>query len=217
MQNKIISFFAASLLYGVPISCYADFGDYSGPDSSDAFTTTTETTIEPYNKYQEREVYSPSSDKYQKVERVAKRSSSRRSRLPDNISAPGEKVIIVDPRAHAWGAYNARGQLLRSGLATAGGKWCADIGRSCRTKTGTFSIASLGSSSCISKKYPIDEGGGAPMPYCMFFNGGQGIHGSYNVVAANVSHGCVRVSVDDAEWIRFNFARVGTKVIIKPY
>lgn len=129
---------------------------------------------------------------------------------------PQERMIVVDPRRHTWKAYSASGKVLRSGMATAGSRWCSDIGRPCRTKSGTFRIHSLGSASCKSSKYPVGRGG-APMPYCMFFNGGQGLHGSYQVVAGNVSHGCVRLHVHDARWIRYNFAGIGTKVIIKPY
>lgn len=128
----------------------------------------------------------------------------------------GEKVIVIDPRAHTWAAYSASGQLLRSGIATAGAKWCPDIQRACRTKSGVFRISSLGSSSCKSTRYPVGRGG-APMPYCMFFNGNQGLHGSHEVARANLSHGCVRVTVSDAKWIRFNFATHGTKVIVKSY
>lgn len=127
-----------------------------------------------------------------------------------------EKMVVVDPRKHKWSAYNSNGKLLHSGLATAGSSWCPDIGRPCKTKSGVFRVYSLGSSSCVSKKYPINRGG-APMPYCMYFNGGQGIHGSYQVVPANVSHGCVRVRVSDAKWLRFNFVTVGTKIVVKPY
>lgn len=128
----------------------------------------------------------------------------------------GEKVIIVDPNRHVWRAYSSSGKLLRSGLATAGSRWCPDIGRPCKTRSGTFHIYSLGSSDCKSSKYPVGKGG-APMPYCMFFNGGQGLHGSNQVVAANVSHGCIRLHVGDARWIRHNFATIGTKVVIKAY
>jgi len=142
-------------------------------------------------------------------------SGSYAARLPQQI-ATREKVIVIDPRVHAWGAYDSRGNLIRGGIATAGSHWCEDIGRPCRTRVGSFRIASLGNSDCYSKIYPVGEGG-APMPYCMFFNGGQGIHGSYEVADANLSHGCVRVTVDDAEWIRYNFANVGTKVIVKSY
>jgi len=57
------------------------------------------------------------------------------------------------------------------------------------------------------------------MPYCMFFNKGQALHGSpaSQVRPANLSHGCVRLRIEDAEWIRHDFASVGTLVIIKPY
>jgi hypothetical protein len=144
--------------------------------------------------------------------------------MPSQITPPGEKLIIVNPNVHAWGAYSADGELIRSGMATAGNNWCADIRRGCRTKAGSFRIYSLGSRGCKSRKFPVGRGG-APMPYCMFFNGGQALHGSYQVVAANVSHGCVRLHVEDAEWLRFNFVDGpsagngyrGTRLIVKPY
>ncbi|RDI40059.1 L,D-transpeptidase [Aquicella lusitana] len=136
--------------------------------------------------------------------------------MPQRIKPPGEKVIIVNPRTHMWGAYNANGKLLRSGIATAGAKWCPDIKRSCRTKSGSFRIYSLGSPSCKSSKYPLPRGG-APMPYCMFFNGHQGLHGSPHVVRGNRSHGCVRVTVSAARWLRYHFVTHGTRIIIKPY
>ncbi len=142
--------------------------------------------------------------------------SSYGGSMPGQISSSGEKVIIIDPRIHEFGAYDANGNLLRSGTVTAGGSWCPDIHRSCRTRSGTFRIYTLGSESCRSHKYPLPRGG-APMPYCMFFNGNQGLHGSYQVVRGNVSHGCVRLHVGDAEWIRYNFARIGTKVVVRPY
>lgn len=127
-----------------------------------------------------------------------------------------EKVIVVDPRAHNWAAYDAAGELLKTGMATAGGNWCPDLHRPCRTKTGVFRINSLGSAGCKSHIFPLHHPG-APMPYCMFFNKNQGLHGSYEVVPGNISHGCVRLHVDDARWIRFNFARQGTKVVVKEY
>lgn len=139
---------------------------------------------------------------------------SYESRLPSTISDKG-KLIMIDPNRHVWGAYRD-GQLVKAGLATAGNRWCPDIKRACKTRAGSFRIQSLGARSCKSTIYPLPRGG-APMPYCMFFNGNQGLHGSYNVVEGNVSHGCVRVRVNDAEWIRFNFATVGTRVIVKSY
>lgn len=144
--------------------------------------------------------------------------------FPDSIPPEGEKSIIVDPRLHMWGAYNEDGKLVKTGMATLGNSYCHDIGRSCRTKVGIHRIESLGDANCKSRKFPLPRGG-APMPYCMFFHEGQALHGSYQVVRANVSHGCVRLRVQDAKWIRFHFAeepnaaneQIGTKVIIKPY
>lgn len=146
----------------------------------------------------------------------SRESSSYFSRLPHYMDGYHEKVIVVNPRKHVWGAYSADGQLLRAGLATAGSSWCPDIHRACRTRSGTFRIYTLGSRSCYSKRYPVGRGG-APMPYCMFFNGNQGLHGSHEIAEANLSHGCVRISVSDAEWVRFNFATIGTKVIVTSY
>jgi lipoprotein-anchoring transpeptidase ErfK/SrfK len=143
-------------------------------------------------------------------------STSYVSRLPQSINGYNEKVIIINPRKHVWGAYSAEGKLLRAGLATAGSSWCSDIHRACRTRSGTFRIYTLGSRSCYSKRYPVGRGG-APMPYCMFFNGNQGLHGSHEIAEANLSHGCVRISVSDAKWVRFNFATIGTKVVVTSY
>jgi lipoprotein-anchoring transpeptidase ErfK/SrfK len=146
------------------------------------------------------------------------RSASYSSRLPQQINTGGEKVVVVDPKVNAWGAYGRDGKLVRAGIATAGNSWCSDIGRPCRTHVGTFRVRSLGSASCKSSIYPKPHGGGL-MPYCMFFSGGQALHGSPDgaVVESNVSHGCVRMRIPDAEWMRFEFANVGTKVIVKPY
>jgi lipoprotein-anchoring transpeptidase ErfK/SrfK len=144
-------------------------------------------------------------------------SSDYSSRLPSTIT-PGQKVVVIDPRVHAWGAYDSSGNLIKSGLATAGSNWCPDLGRPCRTSSGTFRVQSLGAADCKSKIFPMPKGG-APMPYCMFFHGGQAMHGvsEGEVVEGNISHGCVRLHVADAEWLRFNFVDVGTKVEVKPY
>lgn len=138
------------------------------------------------------------------------------SRLPAHIDTHGKRVILVDPNVHAWGAYGSDGNLIRAGLAACGGDWCHDTGRPCRTSTGTFHITSLGGPDCKSSIYPKPKGGG-PMPYCMFFHGSMALHGSPIMADANISHGCIRIPVSDAEWIRYNFAQVGTTIIVKPY
>lgn len=140
--------------------------------------------------------------------------------VPAWVKSAGEKVIVVYPREHAWGAYNARGNLIRWGIATAGADDCPDSDGSCRTKVGDFRIYSLGDNTCVSNKY-----NDAPMPYCMYFNGGQALHGSSDIQFSNISHGCVRLHVDDAKWLRYQFVEkpsaanhyLGTKVVIMSY
>lgn len=142
------------------------------------------------------------------------------SRLPMTINTNGKKVVYIDPNVHAWGAYASNGHLIRAGIATAGGAICppdADS-RNCKTSAGTFRITSIGGSSCYSKKYPKPHGGGL-MPYCMYFHGGQALHGSPAdiVTEDNVSHGCVRMMIPDAAWMVKHFAQVGTNVVVAPY
>jgi len=147
------------------------------------------------------------------------------SPFPLSIEPPEEKLVIVDLNQHAWGAYDSDGTLVRWGPATGGKDYCPDIGRGCRTKSGSFRVYSLGSSKCVSSKFPVPRGG-APMPYCMFFNGGQALHGSPGqVLKGNASHGCVRLFVPDAEWLRYDFIEPpreyndyrGTRVDVLPY
>ncbi len=147
------------------------------------------------------------------------------SPFPQQIEPPQEKIVVFDPKLYAWGAYEADGSLVRWGPATGGQNWCSDIDEPCHTKPGHFRIFSMGDSSCVSTKFPIPDGG-APMPYCMYFNGGQALHGSPGgVMKGNVSHGCVRMFVRDAEWMRYEFIDPpeeynnyrGTEVIVLPY
>ncbi len=144
--------------------------------------------------------------------------------MPEYIRRPAEKVIIVNPAEHVWGAYSANGKLIRWGIATAGADFCRDMQGSCRTKTGVFRIYSAGSDNCVSNQFPLGVGG-ASMPYCMYFNGSQALHGSNEVEYENSSHGCVRMHVDDAKWLRYHFVEApnaanqyrGTQVIIQSY
>jgi L,D-transpeptidase ErfK/SrfK len=147
------------------------------------------------------------------------------SPFPTKIEPTGEKEVVIDPRTNAWGAYDNQGNLIKWGPASGGAHWCRDIGKSCKTTPGSFRIYTLGSSSCISHKFPLPNGG-APMPYCMFFNGGQALHGEPNGLPGyNASHGCVRMYVNDAEWLRYDFVEgpnsqnkyKGTRITVKEY
>lgn len=131
--------------------------------------------------------------------------------------ATGNKVLIVDPNIPAWAAYDAEGNLVKTGRASAGMDYCPDLRRSCRTVTGTFKIYSKKGANCKSSIFPLATHGGAPMPYCMHFYKGYALHGSYQVEDYDASHGCVRMIPSSAKWLSENFVEIGTTVIILPY
>lgn len=139
-----------------------------------------------------------------------------RTSFPRRIHPTGYNIFIFDPRKPAWAAYDYRGHRVRTGIASGGANYCRDLGRSCRTPAGVYTVHRKGSKYCKSNKYPLGKGG-APMPYCMFFKGGYAIHGSPFVPKFNASHGCIRVKPKDAKWLHRHFIGVGTKVIVKSY
>ncbi len=139
------------------------------------------------------------------------------SYFPEKREATGKKVFVFDPKATAWAAYDAQGNRVETGSASGGKDFCDDIGRPCRTVTGTFHVYSKKGEECTSSIYPIETNGGAKMPYCMHFSGGYSIHAAYEVPNYNASHGCIRVLPGAAKWLNENFIDVGTTVIVKPY
>jgi len=139
------------------------------------------------------------------------------SSVPRTGPANSKGTIVFNPRESTFAAYDSRGDLVKSGRASGGMSWCDDVARSCRTPVGTFRVYRKGSEECVSNKYPLEEGGGAPMPHCMYFNGGYAIHGSNYVPSRPASHGCVRVHPATAEWLHRNFVRVGTVVKVQSY
>ena len=135
-----------------------------------------------------------------------------------NIEAPGERIIIVNLNELAFAAYNQEGKQVHWGAISGGKNWCSDVNRSCETVTGSFRVYSERGKHCVSNKFPIEViGGGAPMPYCMFFHGGYALHASATVPGYNASHGCVRMFYRDARWLSKYFVssgRNGTRVIV---
>lgn len=144
------------------------------------------------------------------------RAEAGRTNFPRRRPATGEAVFIFAPNKPAWAAYDARGRLVRTGYASGGKGYCADVKRRCRTPVGSFRISRKGTPYCKSSKYPLGKGG-APMPYCMFFYRGYAIHGSPHVPAHNASHGCIRVLPKDAAWLHKHFLHTGTRVIVRRY
>ncbi len=131
--------------------------------------------------------------------------------FPKSISS-GD-MLKVDLGKLAWAAYDSNGNLVRWGGASGGKNFCDDIGKGCKTVTGTFTFYKKSGSSCKSNLFPVGRGG-APMPYCMHFSGGYALHGGF-VPDFNASHGCVRVPVHEAQWLNQNFVKVGkTKISI---
>ncbi|WP_013322333.1 L,D-transpeptidase [Gloeothece verrucosa] len=53
------------------------------------------------------------------------------------------------------------------------------------------------------------------VPYAMYYQGGYAIHGAYwhNKFGTPVSHGCINVAVDHAEWL-YKWSSIGTPVVI---
>lgn len=133
-----------------------------------------------------------------------------------SVSYAAGNTFIFNPNTLVWKAVNEQGKVVRTGRGSGGSNYCADVRRGCKTPAGQYRIISKGNAGCRSSRYPLG-GGGAPMPYCMFFSKYYAIHGSNDVPNRNASHGCVRVIPTDAQWLSRNFIKVGTKVIIKPY
>ncbi|MGD9591680.1 MAG: L,D-transpeptidase [Candidatus Berkiella sp.] len=126
---------------------------------------------------------------------------------PDKIDS--KNIVNVNLAHGTWGAYDENGQLVNSGHVSGGKSYCADINKKCKTVTGTFKVYEKRGGGCKSKIFPVGKGG-APMPYCMFFHQGFAMHGSNAVPNYNASHGCIRMSRDDAQWLNENFVKVGS-------
>lgn len=134
--------------------------------------------------------------------------------FPHKIEGTGHNTVKVNLEKLAWGAYDAKGDLLNWGPVSGGKDYCPDIHHGCKTPKGTFSVYRKQGEGCISSKFPRPHGG-AHMPYCMHFQGGYAMHGSAVVPGSNASHGCVRMFTEDAKWLNQDFVNIGSKVVIQ--
>lgn len=136
------------------------------------------------------------------------------SPFKQKINTNGRETLLIKQSKLAWGAYNNKGQLIKWGPIAGGRSYCPDVGRSCRTVNGNFSVFKKKGAECVSNTYPLGKGG-APMPYCMFFaGGGYAIHGWDTLPGYNDSHGCVHTLHQDAKWLYQEFIKMGTSVIV---
>ena len=146
------------------------------------------------------------------------------SPFPKYIESTGEKIIFVDQKELAWGAYSEEGELVWWGPASPGSGHCRSLDGTCLTPTGIFRVIRKQDIECISTVFPVresGENGGAIMPYCMHFFRGYALHGSEVVPGFRDSHGCVRLFIEDAKWLNEEFITVpgaggiiGTRVIV---
>lgn len=135
--------------------------------------------------------------------------------FPRSVPSTGKQFLMVKLSLMAFGAYNAQGHLVFWGPVSGGKGWCPDLGRSCHTATGSFTVLRKGGANCVSTKFPIATGGGAPMPYCVYYFKGFALHGS-TLPGYHASHGCVRLFREDAQWLNEQFLDKGSPVILMP-
>ncbi|MDA9272088.1 L,D-transpeptidase [bacterium] len=140
-----------------------------------------------------------------------------RNYFPLQVPASGQRQFIFDPKASAWAAYDEDGHRVMTGSASGGRDMCEDVGKPCRTVTGTFHVYNKRGINCKSGEYPVETEGGAKMPYCMYFFQGFTIHAAYEVPPYNSSHGCVRVLPSAAKWLNEEYIKIGTRVTVLSY
>jgi L,D-transpeptidase catalytic domain len=140
--------------------------------------------------------------------------------FPRYIDDTDRKIIFIDQKQLAWGAYDEDGELVWWGPISSGRDYCSDVGQDCSTPDGAYKVVRKQGIGCVSSKYPLDTQGGAAMPYCMHFYGGFAMHGSYTVPGYRDSHGCVRMFIEDARWLNREFVELpgsghkATRVIV---
>lgn len=79
------------------------------------------------------------------------------------------------------------------------------------TLTGAFVVQSKHATARMrGEDYDVPD-----VPYVMYYDGNYGIHGTYwhNQFGTPMSHGCINVAVDHAEWL-FQWASIGTPVVV---
>lgn len=145
------------------------------------------------------------------------------SPFPLFLSPGTQKKIYVELAQQAWAAYDYQGKLVKWGPISSGAEKCLDQAEGCLTPTGEFAVMRKQGIECISNKFPQrinGRNGGGEMPFCIFFYRGYALHGSSELPGYPASYGCLRLFVDDAQWLNDSFVELpangkhGTQVII---
>jgi hypothetical protein len=123
-----------------------------------------------------------------------------------NRPATAEKWIDVNLTTQMVTAYEGQQPVFRARAST--GIWKYP------TVTGSFNIYVKYEQARMVGGSGEDAYDLADVPYVMYFHGGYGLHGTYwhNNFGTPMSHGCVNLSIPDAQWL-FNWAPLGTKVV----
>jgi lipoprotein-anchoring transpeptidase ErfK/SrfK len=120
---------------------------------------------------------------------------------PPKASSGGARWIDVDLSQQRLYAYE--GDTLIRSFVVSTGTWQTP------TVTGRYKVwIKLRSAPMSGPGYYLPD-----VPYIMYFYKGYGIHGTYwhNNFGTPMSHGCVNMTIPDAEWV-YNFSVVGTVV-----
>jgi lipoprotein-anchoring transpeptidase ErfK/SrfK len=120
---------------------------------------------------------------------------------PQYASNGGEHWIDVDLSQQRVYAYE--GDTIVNSFIVSTGTWQTP------TVTGKFRVwIKLRSTTMAGPGYYLTN-----VPYTMYFYKGYGLHGTYwhNNFGTPMSHGCVNLTIPDAEWL-YNFSVVGTVV-----
>jgi hypothetical protein len=120
---------------------------------------------------------------------------------PPAVAGSGQRWIDVDLSQQRLYAYE--GDTLIRSFVVSTGTWRTP------TVTGRYKIwIKLRSAPMSGPGYYLPD-----VPYIMYFYKGYGIHGTYwhNNFGTPMSHGCVNMTIADAEWV-YNFTVVGTVV-----
>lgn len=145
------------------------------------------------------------------------------SPFPRYIESGGEKIIYISQEKLAWAAYDASGELIWWGPISSGSSHCKGVTGGCTTPSGYYRIIRKQDRDCISTAFPRradGDSGGAEMPFCMHFFMGYALHGSQELPGFRISHGCIRLFTEDAQWLNEEFIDLpgygikGTRVII---
>jgi lipoprotein-anchoring transpeptidase ErfK/SrfK len=120
---------------------------------------------------------------------------------PQVVVSGGEHWIDVDLSQQRLYAY--AGDTLMNSFVVSTGTWQTP------TVTGKFKVwIKVRSQAMTGPGYYLPD-----VPYVMYFHKDYGLHGTYwhNNFGTPMSHGCVNLTIPDAEWL-YNFSSVGTVV-----